>query len=401
MNIAGDGFWSQKITVLDTETTIRAPLPHFGASPTYPTNWIVALGYIHKELGKDSLGERQFYSKQSIIKFVNWVQDENHLLVGHNLPFDLLYLMKYGLRLDNVNVWDTQKYNYISSGRIDGQISLEQLAKKYRLPFKKDTEIKERFRAGLGADEIDKELLTEYLKSDVKVTAQIFNKQLEEYGNYKKTKREYILEMMYSLKVTTDITYQGMHFNVEAAKEAKKEKTLLLEVQEERIQERWKGLDNFTNPNSSTQVATALWGGQVKVPVDVQVLDEGGEPVRYKSGDKKGDLKTKKGFDIKALPPLVSQSTIDLFDNRGWEKNASAQALTYIQKYDKGDAVEFSQDVTGLRHINKTINTYYKPYIDFSVAETIHPTYNHCITQTGRLSSSKPNMQNMNNKEQL
>ena len=166
-------------------------------------------------------------------------------------------------------------------------------------------------------------------------------------------------------------------------------------------QERWKDLYNFTNPNSSSQVATALWGGQVKVPVDVEVLGEDGEPIRYKSGDKKGQIKTKKGFSMETVQPLVSQDTIDLFNNRGWDKNASAQALMYIQKYDEGDAVEFAQDITGLRHINKTINTYYKPYIDFAVSETIHPTYNHCITQTGRLSSSKPNMQNMNNKEQL
>jgi DNA polymerase I-like protein with 3'-5' exonuclease and polymerase domains len=394
MNIAGDGFWTQKVTVLDVETTIRAPLPHFGASPTYPTNWIVSLGYKHEDK------EEQLYSKRSIIEFVHWVGEEAHLIVGHNLSFDLLYLMRYGLNLDFVNIWDTQKYNYISSGRIDGQVSLEQLAKKYRLPFKKDTEIKERFRAGLGADEIDQELLRIYLKSDVRVTSQIFEKQLEEYRN-SEAMQEYILEMMYSLKVTTDMTYQGMKFNVEAAKEAKKDKTLLLEVQEERIQERWKDLYNFTNPNSSSQVATALWGGQVKVPVDVEVLGEDGEPIRYKSGDKKGQIKTKKGFSMETVQPLVSQDTIDLFNNRGWDKNASAQALTYIQKYDEGDAVEFAQDITGLRHINKTINTYYKPYIDFAVSETIHPTYNHCITQTGRLSSSKPNMQNMNNKEQL
>ena len=150
-----------KVTVLDLETTIKAPTPHFGASPTYPANKIVMLGYRTNDI------EEILTEKKDIEEFIDKVQSEHHLLVGHNIAFDLLYLIRYGLKMGHNSVWDTQKFAYMHSGRILTQPSLETVAKKLRLPFKKDTEIKERFRAGIGADEIDEDLLRSYLESDV------------------------------------------------------------------------------------------------------------------------------------------------------------------------------------------------------------------------------------------
>ena len=37
--------------MLDLETTIKAPTPHFGASPTYPANKIVMLGWNENDYG--------------------------------------------------------------------------------------------------------------------------------------------------------------------------------------------------------------------------------------------------------------------------------------------------------------------------------------------------------------
>ena len=70
-----------------------------------------------------------------------------------------------------------------------------------------------------------------------------------------------------------------------------------------------------------------------------------------------------------------------------------------IQKYGGDDAKQLANDILEIRKGAKSISTYYKPYIDFEVGGKIHPNYNHNITQTGRLSSSKPNMQNISGKK--
>ena len=42
---------TENYIVLDLETTIKAPTPHFGASPTYPANKIVMLGWNENDYG--------------------------------------------------------------------------------------------------------------------------------------------------------------------------------------------------------------------------------------------------------------------------------------------------------------------------------------------------------------
>ena len=98
---------------------------------------------------------------------------------------------------------------------------------------------------------------------------------------------------------------------------------------------------------------------------------------------------------------LVSQETIDVFNEKGWEKKSGADVLNHILKYEheNTEAAQFVKDILALRNLAKAHSTYFKPYVSFAVHDTIHPSYNHCVTQTGRLSSSKPNMQNINGKD--
>lgn len=385
-----------KVTVLDLETTIKAPTPHFGASPTYPANKIVMLGYRTNDI------EGILTEKKDIEEFIGKVQSEHHLLVGHNIAFDLLYLIRYGLKMGHNSVWDTQKFAYMHSGRMLTQPSLETVAKKLRLPFKKDTEIKERFRAGIGADEIDEDLLRSYLESDVRVTKQIFDKQYGWLRIKSKHTQCYYLEMMNGIGVTTQMTSKGFEFDLGGAKEQSQKASILATQREEAIKKEWgKIYPAEFNPNSAAQVETILWGGEVSVPTTETVKDEEGNPVKYKTGEKKGQIKTRKTTSGVSVSPLVKAETVKLFENRGWEKKAGAKTLEYIQKYEKeSPAEDFCFEIEFLRKAAKTLSTYYKPYISFAVDYTLHPSYNHCVTRTGRLSSSKPNMQNINGRNE-
>lgn len=416
--------------VLDLETTIRAPKPHFGATPNWPENKIVAVGLmtlhycdsyrecIPQETTKVILADSisAYYSELNRINEVIW--GAPFALVGHNIGFDLQYLMqaervnafkKHGCEQDWTTVkplflWDTMKFHHIQTGRGNPNPSLEKVAAWWKIPFKKDTEIKERFKAGIGADQIDEALLYEYLEGDVRATAEIFAKQKEYCTQQGEKFTNYILEMMKSIETTTSISNTGLSFDVlGATKERDKleeELTLLEETFKKKWEKYWvEDAETAFNPGSPLQIETLLWGGNIKVPLTEVVKDEDGEPVLYKTGARKGQVKTRKATTIQYIEPLVQERIINLFKRKGWETKSSAQTLSNLVKYEKDIAGAFAKDILKLRNKAKSITTYYKPYLNFAVNGTIHPSYNHCVTQTGRLSSSKPNMQNINSKD--
>jgi DNA polymerase I-like protein with 3'-5' exonuclease and polymerase domains len=334
-------------------------------------------------------------------RFIQKISSERRLLVGHNIPFDLLYLMRQGLHLSNHRVWDTQKFYYIERGRSPDSTSLENVAAHYGIPFKKDEEVKERFDVGIGADEIDEELLREYLIADVETTEQIYlaQKELASRCNYFS---RYVRAMMNALIPTTQMTYHGISFNAQAARNEMEGKERQLELRTDSFIAKWTKdlkVKDF-NPSSPVQIGRRLWGSDIVGPLKETVTETLSEV--YKSGKKKGQFKTKQVVREHRVIGLVSQQTVELFKRNKWKTDGSAQTIKRLKKHDAGkDAEEFVSDLENLRHLTKEISTYYKPYINYSIGNVLHPSFNHCVTATGRLSSSKPNFQNINGKKDL
>lgn len=395
-----------KYTVLDLETSIRAPQPHFGAAPMWPSNRTIMLGF--KNTNDD---ETTIVGEGQEAPFIRAISKQRRLLVGHNLPFDLLYLMRKGLHLSNHRLWDTQKFYYIERGKSGGSTSLENVAKHYGIPFKKDIEIKERFKVGIGADKIDADLLREYLVSDVEVTEQIFLAQVKLCTEMYFTR--YVRAMMDSLGPTTQMNFYGIAFDARSAKVEMATKEAQLSVATAEFVEKWTrdypaafrtgGATEF-NPASSVQIGRRLWGSASAGPLRetvTETLDE-----TYKSGAKKGQRKTKKVTKEHHVKGLVSPDTAELFEKSKWQTDGSAQTIKRLKKHDAGKgSADFVADLEHLRHLSKEIGTYYKPYISYSIGDTtsdepsvLYPNFNHCVTATGRLSSSKPNFQNINGK---
>ena len=294
-----------RYTVLDLETTIKAPTPHFGATPLWPSNRAVLIGFKHEEDKAVTV-----IGRKDDAAFIRDVSKEHRMLVGHNIPFDLLYLMRRGLHLANHTLWDTQKFFYIQRGRSPHSTSLEEVAHFYGVPFKKDVEIKERFSVGIGSDEIDEELLREYLIDDVDTTEKIFLKQKEFCQSQCKYFERYMEVMMNSLIPTTQMTFNGIYFNSASAKAEMKEKEEQLELLTSEFTQRWtKDLPvKEFNAGSPVQIGRRLWGsdlvGQLTETV-TEVLDD-----VYKSGARKGQNKTRQATKKYFVKGLVSASTI-------------------------------------------------------------------------------------------
>ena len=91
------------------------------------------------------------------------------------------------------------------------------------------------------------------------------------------------------------------------------------------------------------------------------------------------------------------QKTRVHFEQFGWKMNADIVALERIKACDER-AKGLCCDLLDLRQLMKSASTYFDPYIERAILGRVHPSYNHTIAQTGRLTSSKPNMQNISGK---
>jgi len=388
-----------RVVVLDLETTINAPEPHFGAASFYPDNRIVLAGYCTL-YGKEMNGEKELPEDafkvtddpKELCKFLT----SDALIVGHNLAFDLGYLYPYFGKLPLFPIFDTQVYEYLSTGKSKVMPSLENTAHRLKVPFTKDTEVKERFKVGIGSDKIDRELLGKYLVEDVRATKDIFLKQA-------KTCTSYHSMLMQGVMVTSKMSYSGMPFDTNSAQI---ERTALQHKLEAAADTLTESLSKMWPPQakaafsleSPLQMATLLWGGPIKTVRQERVRDAEGIPAFYKSGPKKGEPKYRTAEGEVMHPGLTTQRTRDHFERFNWKKNADIQALSRIKLHDS-KTKQLCEDLIEFRTLAKSASTYFDPYIDRACLGRVHPSYNHTIAQTGRLTSSKPNMQNISGKD--
>ena len=161
-------------------------------------NWVVMMGWCTKD-NQHPQGMRMTQQTQSKMtdKFIELLQSSK-MIVGQNIKFDLLYLLRdpraYTAWQDWVvnggNVWDCQLAEYLLQGQIRQahMLSMDDMALYYDLDTKVD-EVKLLWDAGVQTEDIDPDLLARYLlgedlpnggrrEGDIGVTRNVFLKQL-------------------------------------------------------------------------------------------------------------------------------------------------------------------------------------------------------------------------------
>jgi DNA polymerase I-like protein with 3'-5' exonuclease and polymerase domains len=308
--------------------------------------------------------------------------DSHDYLVGFNIKFDLHWLLRYGLCLDNKRCFDTQLAEFIISNQLRSYPGLNDTAISYGLEGKLDTVATEYWDKGLDTTQVPEDLLREYLKQDVEQTWEVFCEQQELVKPY----TALVSLANQDLLTLLEIEHNGMLYDT---KRSITEGDLLQGKLDELDAELMglSGFDDF-NPGSGDHISAVLYGGSIKIPIRVhytRTLKDGTVKQKEKWGDKeltfpqlvrppKGSELKKEGFYATNEATLLSL-------------RPTGKAKQFVNLIQKRSSLEKLRG-TYLHGIPKLMNTMQWP------SNMIHGTLNQCVAITGRLSSSKPNMQN-------
>ena len=153
--------------VIDVETSIknRGELAIGSkASPFYKDNNIVLLGV--KVGGSTHITDFTLPTTTITRKVSGRTVN---LLVGQNIKFDLLYMLKELniSEFNHIKIWDTMIVEYLITGQQHKYWSLDKLAGKYDGCTLKDDKIKKYWDNDVDTEDIPREELVEYLKGDL------------------------------------------------------------------------------------------------------------------------------------------------------------------------------------------------------------------------------------------
>ena len=100
-------------------------------------------------------------------------------IVAHNIKFDLLWLLHYGINISRYKVFCTQVAEYLLRGQQGGrgELTLEQLSKDYGISDKID-KVKVFWESGYETDEIPADILLPYCEQDCINTLALYQRQI-------------------------------------------------------------------------------------------------------------------------------------------------------------------------------------------------------------------------------
>lgn len=445
-------------TVVDLETENKnvagnAPI---GRNPSYqwhPDNYILALGARTYTIDRATATlkpcthwiERSFRISPPpslAVLISNYMKDtaSSHL-VFHNAAFDLQWLMRNDLSgmlylmfshsSPVLRIWDTMLEAYMLSGNYHRMLSLSKLfdlcVKLDRVKINddhdigKDDLIKEYADKGLHVSDIPVDRLLKYLIKDLNTTAFCHATLLT--GDLNDKLYRLMAYAHRSMLSTTWMAFNGMHYLKDASADmAQKIDSLsvtgirstaakhLPKLFDSPGIEWLLSLDKAELPDSLTsfmtsnqRLAALLFGGRVTVGMRKPICDESGTPQVFKSGPRKGEVKTRKEpLELrfpKRLDPAGHKSELTAAGHYKIDETVLHGIMT-TTSYSVSDYAEpiraIVEEVLDYRKYTKITSTYLSKLPTLcAYDECIHPNIHHAVTATGRLSSSGPNLQNI------
>ena len=207
------------ITVVDVETSWQVTdTGGYDPSPFHPDNILVSVG-INDEYYFTNHSER--IDRGCAVKIQDTL-NKTTLLVGHNIKFDLMWLLEAGFKYTG-RVYDTMLGEYILNRGIRKSLTLEMCCRRRKIGSK-DSSIKEYMDRGISFENIPADVVEEYGKIDVQITRKLFNSQMDDFRLEKNKELLSTTKMMNEfLVVLTDMERNGINIDIQKLNEVEKE----------------------------------------------------------------------------------------------------------------------------------------------------------------------------------
>jgi DNA polymerase-1 len=313
------------------------------------------------------------------------------LFIAHNAKFDLHWIKKIGVDFSTIKVWCTQLGEFVLSNQKLKFPSLEDASVRYNLGHKIDVIKNDFWDKGIDTNDIPQQILSEYLEQDLYLTEQLYLKQRGLFEKEHASKYNLFKLHCQDLIVLEEMEYNGILFDVE---NALKMAEGIQKEQDALYKEMVSILGNVPfNLNSGDHLSAIFYGGDIVVeshiPVGVFKTGKKIGETRYKIIEKKYTMprlveplaKTEAKKPIGSPPVWFTND--DVLRSLKHTKE-SRKIMTLVSKYSELEKLRGTY-LTGLPQLIKTMEW---------DNEVLHGQLNQCIAITGRLSSSKPNMQN-------
>lgn len=367
------------ITIFDVETTISNK-----GNPFDQTNKLCYAGF--KTGNQTHLFDVEYSDSPCDVDSIQDILRNSVLLVGFNIKFDLHWIKKYGLEFNNCRIWDCQLVHFILTGQTESYPSLNDVAAYYNLGTKLDVVASEYWDKGIDTTLIPKDILEEYLIGDLELTHQVYLKQVEELERRQGLKRLVSLHNQ-DLLVLQEMEYNGLLFDYVKSEE-------LADATDKDIKKIDELLSSFVscsefNYNSNDHLSCLLYGGSI-------TLRRQEECGVFKTGERKGQTKYKwVDYEVE-FPRLVKPLRGSELAKEGYY-STDEQTLRSLSGNKK--AKEIIELLLKRAELSKLVSTYYRGLLKLQDTMnwkkgTIHGQLNQCVARTGRLSSSRPNLQN-------
>lgn len=327
--------------------------------------------------------------KETHCEFDLTVYDSGFLLdfdlcVFFNAKFDLHWYRRLGYVLPT-KIWCCQIAEFVLSGQKIRYPSLEETAVKYNLGHKIDKIKIEYWDKGINTDAIPQPILSEYTCQDVDLTYLIYLEQVKQFEQQPALYKLFKL-MCQDLLVLQEMEWNGQVYDEQLCLQ----KAAIIQTEINEILSKLSAVypDIPINFNSPEQLSAFLYGGKV--------YQEAKEHVGFfKTGKQAGQPKYKNVTIEHVLPRLVTPLPNSELAKEGYFKTDEGT----LRKLKGPAAKKFVGPLLRLSELDKLNSTYYlglpKKNQEYHWPKgMIHGQFNQVVAQTGRLSSSNPNLQN-------
>ena len=359
---------------IDTEVTFWNK-----GSPFDRRNFLVCVGWM------DEQGRTGIWYANDPREGLEKALRDNDIWVFFNAKFDLHWLRRCGFRFAP-RIFCCQVAEFVLNGQSPKYPSLDGTAATYGVPGKFDYIKLNYWDKGINTNEIPRGELTEYCLQDIKATASVYGKQQERITPQN---RALISLQMQDLVVLEDVEWNGMFYNPEKVKQKE------IELDRE-ITELQASLDVFHNvPNfnwaSPRHLSALLYGGVIQEERRHQVGV-------FATGKTVGAPRFSIEVIDHVLPRMYQPPKGSELGKPGEPVKVWSTDEDNLKRIKGGKKILIDR-LLRVRELAKLQGTYVRGLREKHAKKNqepnfIHGQYNQCVAQTGRLSSSDPNMQN-------